>query len=51
MKKVVNLGASCTTCKFQDRSNHDACHKCMHLNGKPGWEPAGGVQVIEGEDW
>jgi hypothetical protein len=51
MKKVINLGASCTTCKFQDRSNHDACHKCMILNGHKGWEPAEGVQIIEGEDW
>jgi hypothetical protein len=51
MTKVINLGATCETCRFQDRSNHDACHKCMHLNGKQGWEPSEGVQVIEGEDW
>ena len=48
---TINMGATCGTCRFQDKSNPSACHKCMNRNGRPGWEPAEGVQVIYGEDW
>lgn len=47
---MINIGATCSTCKFIDKSNPDACHQCMNMDGRPGWEPGEGVQMIYGED-
>jgi len=47
---MINIGATCSTCKFIDKSNPGACHKCINMDGRPGYDPAEGVQMIYGED-
>lgn len=47
--KIINIGATCDTCAKQGQKK--GCKPCLTRNGRPGWEPAPGVQVIYGEDW
>lgn len=47
---MINVGATCGTCKFINKSNPSACHRCMNENGRPGYEPTDNVQMVYGED-
>ena len=48
---IINTNATCGTCLYRDRSNASACKLCMNRDGRPGWEPAEGIQVVYGQDW
>lgn len=49
--KIINVGASCGTCLYKDKSKPGNCHRCMNANGRPGWDPLPGVKLTIGQDW
>ncbi len=45
MKIEENVGATCQTCAHQKTRPRNKCRQCVARSGKPGWDPAPGVQV------
>lgn len=46
MAQYVNRNAFCDNCKNNGgKKDPKSCRKCSRMDGRPGWEPAPGVQV------
>lgn len=43
--RIENEGATCDTCAHKGGKSMKQCRKCYNRDGRPGWDPAPGVQT------